>query len=83
MPDNIIKPGKPTAEQLAEMNARREQRKADKDKWYGISALKQQLAGMDYMTSKHADGEYTEAEWKEIVKKRKELREAIRELEKE
>ena len=45
-------------------------------------ALKQQLADMDYKTSKYADGEYTQEEWAEIVAERKSIRERIRELEK-
>lgn len=45
-------------------------------------ALKQQLADMDYKTSKYVDGEYTQEEWAEIVAERKAIRERIRELEK-
>lgn len=46
-----------------------------------IEQLKQQLADMDYKTSKYVDGEYTEAEWQAIVDERKAIRERIRELE--
>lgn len=46
-----------------------------------INNLKQQLAEMDYKTSKYADGEYTEEEWAVIVAERKAIRERIRELE--
>ena len=44
--------------------------------------LKQQLADMDYKTSKYVDGEYTEEEWAVIVAERKQIRERVRELEK-
>lgn len=47
-----------------------------------ISKLKQQLADMDYKTSKYVDGDYTETEWQEIAKERQSIRERIRELEK-
>ena len=47
-----------------------------------MNTLKQQLADMDYKTSKYADGEYTQEEWTEIVTERKAIRERIRELEK-
>lgn len=47
-----------------------------------MNTLKQQLADMDYKTSKYADGEYTQEEWAEIVAERKSIRERIRELEK-
>ena len=47
-----------------------------------MNTLKQQLADMDYKTSKYADGEYTQEEWAEIVAERKAIRERIRELEK-
>lgn len=47
-----------------------------------IGELKQQLIDMDYKTSKYVDGDYTEAEWQEIVAERKAIREKIRELEK-
>ena len=47
-----------------------------------MNTLKQQLAGMDYKTSKYADGEYTQEEWQVIVAERKAIRERIRELEK-
>lgn len=43
--------------------------------------LKQQLAYMDYKTSKYVDGEYTEEEWKDIVTERKQIRVRVRELE--
>ena len=46
-----------------------------------LAALKKQLADMDYMTSKHADGEYRRSEWKAIVKKRREIRNEIQALE--
>lgn len=46
-----------------------------------MNALKQQLADMDYKTSKYADGEYTQEEWAKIVTERKAIREKIRELE--
>lgn len=46
-----------------------------------ILQLKQQLAEMDYKTSKYADGEYTEFEWAAIVAERKNLRIQIRKLE--
>lgn len=45
-----------------------------------IRELKRQLSEMDYMTSKHADGEYSRGEWKAISAKRKGLREEIRNL---
>lgn len=48
-----------------------------------IKQLKKQLENMDYMTSKHADGDYTSKEWAEIVKKRKSLRAEIKQLEEE
>ena len=47
-----------------------------------INNLKQQLAEMDYKSSKYVDGEYTQEEWAEIVAERKAIRERIRELEK-
>ena len=47
-----------------------------------MNTLKQQLADMDYKTSKYADGEYTDEEWQVIVAERKAIRERIRELEK-
>ena len=47
-----------------------------------MDTLKQQLADMDYKTSKYADGEYTPEEWQVIVAERKAIRERIRELEK-
>lgn len=47
-----------------------------------MGKLKQQLAEMDYKTSKYVDGEYTQEEWAEIVAERKAIRERIRELEK-
>ena len=47
-----------------------------------MNTLKQQLADMDYKTSKYADGEYTQEEWAKIVTERKAIREKIRELEK-
>ena len=47
-----------------------------------INNLKQQLAEMDYKSSKYVDGEYTQEEWAEIVAQRREIRERIRELEK-
>ena len=47
-----------------------------------MKTLKQQLADMDYKTSKYADGEYTQEEWAKIVTERKAIRERIRELEK-
>lgn len=47
-----------------------------------MNTLKQQLADMDYKTSKYADGEYTQEEWVKIVTERKAIREKIRELEK-
>ena len=47
-----------------------------------MNTLKQQLADMDYKTSKYADGEYTQEEWQVIVAERKAIRERIRELEK-
>ena len=46
-----------------------------------MQKLKQQLADMDYKTSKYADGEYTQEEWTEIVVERKAIRERVRELE--
>ena len=46
-----------------------------------MNTLKQQLADMDYKTSKYADGEYTQEEWAKIVIERKAIRERIRELE--
>lgn len=48
-----------------------------------IEQLKMQLASWDYKTSKHADGDYTEAEWQEIVNQRKAWRAEINNLEKE
>ena len=47
-----------------------------------MNELKQQLADMDYKTSKYVDGEYTQEEWAKIVAERKAIRERIRELEK-
>ena len=47
-----------------------------------MGKLKQQLAEMDYKSSKYVDGEYTQEEWAEIVAERKAIRERIRELEK-
>lgn len=46
-----------------------------------IDQLKQQLADMDYKTSKYVDGEYSETEWAEIVAQRQSIRVRIRELE--
>ena len=46
-----------------------------------INELKQQLADMDYKTSKYVDGDYTEEQWQEIVNERKAIRTRIRELE--
>ena len=43
--------------------------------------LKQQLADMDYKTSKYVDGDYTEQEWNLIVAERKRLRNEINNLE--
>lgn len=48
-----------------------------------IVGIKEQLASWDYKTSKHADGDYTDAEWEEIVNQRKAWREEIRALETE
>ncbi len=50
----------------------------DEDK---IAELKNQLAAMDYKTSKYVDGEYTTEEWAEIVAERNKIRRQIRELE--
>ena len=47
-----------------------------------MKTLKEQLADMDYKTSKYADGEYTQEEWAKIVTERKAIRERVRELEK-
>ena len=55
------------------------QNNARKEEMY---SLKNQLADMDYKTSKYADGEYTQEEWAKIVTERKAIRERIRELEK-
>ena len=46
-----------------------------------MQKLKQQLADMDYKSSKYVDGEYTQEEWALIVAERKAIRERIRELE--
>ena len=46
-----------------------------------IKSLKTKLAEWDYKTSKHADGEYTDEEWAEIVAQRKAWRRRINELE--
>lgn len=46
-----------------------------------IATLKANLAEWDYKTSKHADGEYTEEEWSQIVAQRKAWRSRINELE--
>lgn len=48
---------------------------------FSISSLKQQLADMDYKTSKYVDGDYTEQEWNLIVAERKRLRNEINKLE--
>ena len=48
-----------------------------------IQSLKDLLTSWDYKTSKNADGEYTEKEWQDIVKQRKDIREQIRNLEKD
>ena len=45
------------------------------------NTLKQQLADMDYKTSKYVDGEYTDEEWQEIITERKQIRVRVRELE--
>ena len=70
MPKN--QPGQPprraTLQETLERNSR-------------LAALTKQLADMDYMTSKHADGEYTRAEWRAIVKKRRAIRNEIQSLE--
>lgn len=52
-------------------------------KAYRIMELKQLLSDNDYKGQKYLDGEYTEAEWKEIVQQRKAWREEIRRLESE
>ena len=46
-----------------------------------ISELKNQLAAMDYKTSKYVDGEYTAEELAIIVAERAGIRRQIRELE--
>lgn len=56
----------PTAQQLAQME---------------YDNLKQQLADMDYKTSKYVDGEYTAEEWQAIVAERQAIRARVRELE--
>jgi hypothetical protein len=48
-----------------------------------MSEILAELQSMDYKTSKHADGEYTDAQWKKIVDVRKALREEYRALEAE
>ncbi len=50
----------------------------NKQRYY---SLKQQLADMDYKTSKYVDGDYTEQEWDLIVAERKRLRSEINNLE--
>lgn len=47
-----------------------------------IGKLKSELSNMDYKTSKYVDGDYTDAEWQQIIAERKNIRERIRELEK-
>ena len=46
-----------------------------------IAELKAKLASWDYKTSKHADGDYTDEEWAEIVAQRKAWRDEINSLE--
>ena len=48
---------------------------------FEIIQLKRSLAADDYKTSKYVDGDYTEAEWAEIVMQRKAWRTRIREIE--
>ena len=55
--------------------------KAEMAKKKQIAGLKYRLNAMDYKTSKHADGEYTAAEWSAIVTERQTIRAAIRQLE--
>ena len=78
---DIRTPKKLTPELAAEIKAKREKHGADIQKHNEIAALKKQLANMDYMTSKHIDGEYTDGEWAAIASKRKGIRESIRKLE--
>lgn len=47
-----------------------------------MNDLKNLLFQYDYKTSKYVDGEYTQKEWDNIVKERKQIRTRIRELEK-
>ena len=47
-----------------------------------IAELKDKLRKWDYKTSKHVDGDYTEAEWLVIQTQRKIWRNRINELEK-
>ena len=55
--------------------------KAEMAKKKQIAELKYRLKAMDYKTSKHADGEYTAAEWSAIVTERQAIRAAIHQLE--
>lgn len=48
-----------------------------------INKIQANLAAWDYKTSKHADGDYTEEEWANIVAQRKAWRAEINKLEKE
>ncbi len=45
------------------------------------ASLKEALKGMDYKTSKYADGDYTPAEWSAIVAERKNIRAKIQSIE--
>lgn len=59
------------------------EQRAQAEKRIRIAEIERALRSMDYMTSKYADGEYTEAQWHEIIRKRRELRAELRRLESE
>lgn len=77
--DGVLVPYVKTQNELAE-----EARNAVvRQKTERIAELQALLASWDYKTSKHADGDYTEAEWADIVAQRKAWREEINALEQE
>ena len=75
---SVVKMSETEAEDL---NASRRQRQEVGVIEEQIQIAKNELASTDYMALKHLDGEYSDEEWQEIVKMRKELREKVRELE--
>jgi len=75
--EQIVKEVELTNEQVLEMEQQQKVSQINER----LQAIRQELQAMDYKTSKHADGEYTDEEWAKVVDTRKALRQEMRELE--